>query len=259
MKNLQLSALIPTFNCADTINSTLESLSWADEIVVVDSFSNDDTVEICEKYGARVLRHVYETPARQKNWAIPQCVGEWILQLDSDEVLEDGMQHEIRMAIANAGLETKAYRIPRMNHVLGQWVRYGGIYPDYQIRLFRRKCGRFQDRYVHEHLDVPGDLPTLRHHILHYGMPNLSKQLRNLDRYTRYEADEALKQGQRFFWPYLLLKPIGFFLHRYVRLQGFRAGWRGFYLAAYIATYSFWVQAKLWELSALGLEESPKQ
>jgi hypothetical protein len=135
---------------------------------------------------------------------------------------------------------------------------HGGVYPEYKIRLFRRDRGRWREREVHAHLEVPGRTGTLRNPILHFGMPHLSKQLRNLDRYTRYEADERRKNGRRFRVIDLLLRPPLVFIHRYLWLQGFRDGMRGLILSAYTAFYVFLSYAKLWELEELGLERSPK-
>lgn len=257
MSQPSISVLLPTFNCATYVRPTLESIRWADELLVVDSFSTDATLELCREYGARIIQHEYINSALQKNWAVGQCQHEWVLQIDTDEILEPGLEAELRAAIAVASANLHAFRMPRKNHVLGPWMRYGGIYPDYQTRLFRRDEGRWIEREVHAHVVVPGQIGTLQGHILHYGMPNLSKQLQNLDRYTRYEADELRKQGRRFHWYQLLLRPWLAFLYRYLWLQGFREGWRGFIVCAYLSIYSFLSYAKLWELEELQLERSP--
>jgi glycosyltransferase involved in cell wall biosynthesis len=254
----QISILLPTFNSAATVRETLESVKWADEILVVDSFSTDKTLEICQEYGARIIQHEYINSARQKNWAAPQCRHEWVLQIDTDETLEPGVRQEIEAALASGAESVQAFRLPRKNHVLGSWMRHAGIYPDYQTRLFRRDHGRWIEREVHAHLQVPGEARTLKYHIMHYGMPNLSKQIRNLDRYTRYEADEMRKQGIRFGWSRLILRPWLIFLYRYVLLKGFLEGWRGLIVCSYIGIYDFLSQAKLWELDELGLEQSPR-
>jgi glycosyltransferase involved in cell wall biosynthesis len=254
----KISILLPTFNNAAIIRPTLESVKWADEILVVDSFSTDSTLDICREYGARIIQHEYIQSAKQKNWAAPQCAHEWILQIDTDEVLEPGLHEEIEDAITNAAPEVDAFRIPRKNHVLGRWMRYGGIYPDYQTKLFRRDHGRWIEREVHAHVQVDGEIAILRHHIMHYGMPNISKQLRNLDRYTRYEADEMRKNGISFRWYGLTVRPWLVFLYRYLFLRGFCEGWRGFVLCGYVAVYDFLSQAKLWELEELGLGNSPR-
>jgi glycosyltransferase involved in cell wall biosynthesis len=254
----QISILLPTFNSAATVRETLESVKWADEILVVDSFSTDNTLEICQEYGARIIQHEYINSARQKNWAVAQCRHEWVLQIDTDETLEPGAREEIEAALASSAESVQAFRLPRKNHILGRWMRHAGIYPDYQTRLFIRDDGRWVEREVHAHVVVRGEVQTLKHHIMHYGMPNISKQIRNLDRYTRYEADELRKQGVRFGWSRLILRPWFVFLYRYVWLKGFLEGWRGLIVCAYIGIYDFLSQAKLWELEELRLEQSPQ-
>jgi glycosyltransferase involved in cell wall biosynthesis len=255
---LPISILLPTFNNASSLRDTLESVEWADEILVVDSFSTDETVEICQEYGARIVQHEYVNSAKQKNWAVPQCRHEWVLQIDTDETLESGAREEIETAIASCAAGVHAFRLPRRNHVLGRWLRRSGIYPDYQMRLFRRDHARWIEREVHAHVVVAGEVQTLKHHVMHYGMPTISKQLRNLDRYTRYEADELRKQGIRFHWSRVILRPWLVFFHRYFWLRGFLDGWRGFVLCSYLGIYAFLSQAKLWELEELGLEQSPR-
>lgn len=154
-------------------------------------------------------------------------------------------------------MDVQAYRLPRRNHFLGRWIKYAGIYPDYQTRLFRRDAGRWSDREVHAHVQVPQNVEILHHHILHYGAPFLTRQLRNLDRYTRYEADELKKQGKHFQWQKLLVHPWLVFFYRYAWLQGWRDGWRGLLICSYLGIYSFYSYSKLWELEEMGLEKSP--
>jgi glycosyltransferase involved in cell wall biosynthesis len=253
----RISILLPTFNSAASVRDTLESVKWADEILVVDSFSTDNTLDICREYGARVIQHEYINSAKQKNWAAPQCTHEWVFQIDTDETLEAGAREEIQASLSAIGDEVHAFKLPRRNHVLGHWMRRAGIYPDYQTRLFRKDRGRWIEREVHAHIVVSGEVRTLKHHIMHYGMPTISKQLRNLDRYTRYEADELRKQGIGFRWTAVIVRPWLIFLHRYVWLKGFLDGWRGLILCSYVAFYVFLSHAKLWELEELGLEQSP--
>ncbi len=255
---VKLSILLPTYNNANTIKDTLESIKWADEILVCDSYSTDATLDIVRKYGARIIQHEYINSALQKNWAAPQCRHEWLLQIDTDEVLEDGMREEIQAAIRDAPADLHAYRIPRKNFVLGRWMSHAGVYPDFQTRLFRRDMGRWIVREVHAHVVVPGRTGQLQRHIIHRGMPNLSKQVRNLDRYTRYEADELRKLG-RVFRPYqLLLRPPYIFAKRYLWQGGWKDGWRGFIVCVYLAFYIFMSYAKLWEIEELNLDKSPR-
>jgi glycosyltransferase involved in cell wall biosynthesis len=253
-----ISVLLPVYNCARIVRDTLESIKWAEEIVVVDSYSADDTLNVCREYGARIIQHEYINSAKQKNWAVPQCRHEWVLQIDSDEIVSGELRTEIEQAVATAPPEVHAFRIPRRNFVFGRWMRHGGIYPDYQVRLFRRDQGRWREREVHAHVQVPGAMSVLRHDLLHYGMSHVTRQLRNLDRYTRYEADELKKHGKSFRWHQLLIRPWGAFFYRYLWLQGFRDGWRGLIVCASIGIYVFFTRAKLWELDELGLERSPQ-
>ena len=183
MEKLKISVLLPAYNCARTVQRALESVKWADEIVVVDSYSEDETVTICRTYTERIIQHEYINSAQQKNWALTHCHNEWVFQIDSDEVMEEGLKEELESAMRNASSEIHAFRIPRKNYVLGRWVRHGGIYPDYQTRFFRKNKGKWLPREVHAHVNVMGKSQTLTRHILHYGMPTISTQLKNLDRY----------------------------------------------------------------------------
>lgn len=254
----QLSVLLPTYNSAATVRATLESVKWADEILVVDSYGTDATLDICREYGARIIQHEYINSATQKNWAIPQCVHEWVLQLDSDEVLEEGAADEIRSIIARAKADELVFWLPRKNFIFGEPIRLPSLYPDYQTRLFRRDVGRFEDKQVHARVCLAGRVGVLRHHILHHGMPTLTKQLSNLDRYARYEADELWRSGNRFHGWQLVLRPWAIFLYFFVWERSFTAGPRGLMVAAINTTFDFWAHAKLWEIQSLGLDASPK-
>jgi glycosyltransferase involved in cell wall biosynthesis len=253
-----ISVLLPTYNCAPTLRATLESVKWASEILIVDSFSTDETLDICREYDARIVQHEYINSAKQKNWAISQCRYEWILQIDSDEVLEPGLRDEIEEAIVSAPQDVCAFRIPRKNCFLGRYLRYGGNFPDYQTRLFRRDKGRWKEREVHAHLQVDGQVRNLEHTLLHDDWSYLAKPLRNLNRYTRYEADELYKNGIHHYWHAMVLRPWVVFLHRYFWLQGFRDGWRGYVFSVYMAMYVFLSRAKLWEMELLNRSSSPK-
>jgi glycosyltransferase involved in cell wall biosynthesis len=255
----KISVLLPTFNNAEIIRATLESIQWADEILVVDSFSTDSTLDVCREYGARVIQHEYIQSSKQKNWAIPQCAHEWVLQIDTDEVLEVGAKEEILMRIAAAPPDVHAFALPRKNHVLGKWISTANLYPDLQTRVFRRDVGRFEDKEVHAHVSVPGKIEVLEHNVLHYGMTSISKQLSNIDRYSRYQADELRKRGKRFHWTQLVLRPPTVFAYYYFRKLGFTAGYRGLLIATLNATHDFWAHAKLWELEVSELANVPAE
>ena len=255
---IKISILLPTYNCENTIISTLQSIKWSDEILVVDSFSNDSTLDIVKEYGVNVIQHEYINSARQKNWALQYCTHDWVFQIDSDEILEPGADEIIWTAITNASETLHCYKMPRKNHVLGKWVKYGGIYPDWEYRLFRKNYGKWWNREVHSRIVVPGTIGILDTHLAHYGMPNISKQLGNLDRYTRYEADELRKRNIKFSFVRWILGPVYIFMRRYFLLQGFRDGWRGLFLAVYASFYIFLTHTKLLEIQLLKLDRSPE-
>ena len=255
---IKISILLPTYNCEKTIEQTLGSIKWADEILVIDSFSNDSTVDIVKEYGVNIIQHEYINSAKQKNWAIQHCSNQWIFQIDSDEILEENAEEIIRNAINNVDENTHCLKMPRKNHVLGKWVKYGGLYPDWEYRLFRKEYGKWWDREVHSRIIVPGKIGILDTHLIHHGMPNVSKQILNLDRYTRYEANYMFRNNVKFSWVKWFLKPISIFFSRYVFQQGFRDGWRGLFLAVYYAFYSFLSHTKFYEIQLLRLKRSPE-
>lgn len=248
MTGAQLSVLITTFNNAPQIRELLENVKWADQILIVDSFSTDATVDICREYTDDVLQHEYIGPARQKNWAIPQCRHEWVLIVDTDERIPRGLREEI-LSILSGPIdgEVDAYRVARKTLFLGKWVREMLLWPDYQTRLFRRSRGRYEEKEVHEHLLVPGVVLTLRSPLIHNATPTLSKQIAVLDRYSRYQANELAKQGRRFRWTDLALRPVAVFLYLYLLKSGWRAGFRGLFVSFLQAAFSFFTYSKLWE------------
>jgi glycosyltransferase involved in cell wall biosynthesis len=243
----KLSVLIPTYNNEAIIRNCLESIKWADEILICDSYSTDHTLEIAQAYNARIIQHEYINSAKQKNWAIPQCRYEWVLLIDTDEQLEAGLREEIQTFLTNPSPNVDACRMPRKNMILGQWLKVMNLWPDYVTRLFRRDIARYEDKEVHADIVVPGQVLTFRHAFIHHGTPSLSKQIGYLDRYTGYQADEFEKQGRTFSWWHLILRPAAAFLYYYFYKKGFTAGFRGFFVSVQIAIYSFYTYAKLWE------------
>jgi len=253
-----ISFLLPTYNCEKSIRTTLESIKWADEIVIIDSFSTDNTLSIVKEYTELIFQHEYINSAHQKNNAIQFCNHEWIFQIDSDETLEEKAEEIIRNAINNADENTHCFKMPRKNHVLGKWVKYGGLYPDWEYRLFRKNKGRWLEKEVHSRVVVKGKTILLDTSIIHNGMPNISKQVSNLDRYSRYEADELKKKNVQFSWIRWLISPPIIFFKKYIIQKGILDGWRGFFLAAYSAIYIFMSHAKLKEIELLDLDRSPQ-
>lgn len=244
----QVTALIPTYNSVSFLPQLFDDVGWADQILVVDSYSSDGTVEYCKEHGADVIQHEYINSAKQKNWAIPQCEHEWVLLIDTDERLPSQLQQEIQGILASdIHPEVGAFRIARRTMFLGKWLESMNLWPDYQVRLFRRDVGRYEDKEVHADVRVPAQVRTLNHPLIHNATPSLSKQIEYLNRYSRYQADELEKRGRSFHWHNLLLRPPAVFLYLYMFKGGFKEGFRGLFVAFHTMAFSFFTHAKLWE------------
>ncbi len=253
-----LTVLIPCYNNEDIIERCLQSVTWADEILICDSFSTDRTLEIARRYTGRIIQHAYINSARQKNWSIPQATHEWVLIVDTDEVIPTTLRREIEQFLISPPSDVYACRIARRNMILGQWVHNVNLWPDYVTRLFRRDKACYQEKEVHADIVVVGRIERLREPLTHYGTPSFSKQIGYLDRYTRYQADEYyFKHQRRFSWWRVIVRPLGAFFYYYLYRAGYRHGFRGFFLSAHAAIYSFYTYAKLWEIEELKLERSP--
>ncbi|MDO9545356.1 MAG: glycosyltransferase family 2 protein [Pelolinea sp.] len=243
----KLSVLLPTYNEDKMITECLESVKWADEILIVDSFSTDHTLDIARTYGAHIIQHEYINSAKQKNWAIPQCTHEWVLQIDADERLDIKLQAEIKELLVNPPKGFDGFVNPTKNHILGKWIKSMDVYPGERLRLFKRDKGRFEEKEVDAHVIVHGQVGFLKNHVLHFGLESIAQKLKPLDRYTRYEADEREKQGRLYSWFNVSIRPIAVFVYYFIFKLGFLDGMRGLILAAFKADIIFWTYAKLWE------------
>jgi len=248
LSRVPVSVLIPCFNSADVIEECLASVSWADEIFVCDSFSTDATLDICRRYTGRIVQHEYVNSATQKNWAIPQVAHDWVLIVDTDERVSPELRREIEAALT-PDCPYDGFRIPRLNHVFGRPIRHGGHYPDYQLRLFRRDRGRYQDRQVHAHVELRGAAGVLSAPLLHYGQRDIEQVTRvYLLRYTAWEAAQKQKDGIRFRSTDLVVRPVGAFAVRYLMQRGFLDGTAGLFMALLVSAYVFLTYARLWQL-----------
>ena len=250
----KLSVVIITHNEEANIRRTLESVTWADEIVVVDSGSADNTVAVCREYTGKVFHQDWLGYGRQKNLAIERSSGEWILSLDADEPIEPELAEEIRGIISSNGA-ADGYRIPRKTFFLGKRIKHGGWYPDYNLRLFRRGRGRFQERAVHEAVRVEGRVGRTRGAIEHYAYPDLASYLSSINRYSSLAVDVMAQKGISVFqasWMNLLFRPVLTFLFKYVVRMGFLDGKPGLVLNLFHSYYVFAKYAKAWEHKSIG-------
>lgn len=243
-----VTVVIPTCNEERNLPACLESVRWADEILVVDSFSTDGTLEICRGYGARVLQHPYENSAAQKNWAIPQARHEWILVVDADERVTPELRSEVEAVVSGQDRGRPGFWVRRRNFFLGREIRHCGWQRDRVLRLFRRDRGRYEDRRVHAEVDLP-DAGILRGTLIHKSYRTLGDYLVKADRYATWGARDLLDAG-RGAGPASILGHSWFrFLKMYVLEGGFLDGPHGLVLSVLGSFTVFLKYAKLWELS----------
>jgi glycosyltransferase involved in cell wall biosynthesis len=273
MQKALVSVLIPTKNEARNLPSTLEALSWADQIIVFDSHSSDDTVEIAKRYGCEVSQRVFDNFADHKNWALQNLEfrNPWILILDADEKIPAALAEEIS-AICLGASSADAYYVARKILVDGVWLKHAGKYPDYNIRLFRNGKARYERRIVHEHMIADGRIGTLKNHLVHIDAKGTYRYIERHNQYAEMEAVEAwitLHSGpavqslggvlrarrnerrrllKNFAYQYLPFRPILVFLYLYVFRLGFVMGQAGIKTCALRMFYEYIVDLYLEEL-----------
>jgi glycosyltransferase involved in cell wall biosynthesis len=246
VKPPRLSVVIVTRNEEERIRACLESVAWADELIVVDAESEDKTASIARELTDHVIVRPWPGYAAQKNYGLELARATWILSLDADEIVSPALRAEIERAIEHDG-SADGYSVPRRNIFWGRWVRHGGLYPDRQVRLIRRGRGRFTERRVHESVQVDGEVRPLAGHLEHRSYRDVSDFLVRADRYAALAAEDLIARGCRVHAWDFVLRPLGRFVGMYVLEGGFLDGARGFLLAALYAYYVLIRCAKVWE------------
>jgi len=243
----KLSVTVITRNEATKLSGALESVAWADEIVVVDSESTDETVAVARRFTDRVVVREWPGYLGQKNFAASAASHDWVLSLDADERVTPALAAEIRAALSSSPPHV-AYLIPRVSWHLGRWIRSTDWYPDHQSRLYDRRAAHWTGKYVHERLTVEGTTGTLKGEFEHFPYRDIADHLETINRYTTDGARQMLEGGLRAHWLQRLGYPPLAFLRNYVLRGGFRDGAPGFIISTMNAYYVFLKYAKLWEL-----------
>jgi glycosyltransferase involved in cell wall biosynthesis len=244
----KISFVIVTFNEERNIEECLETAKWGDEIIVVDSFSTDRTLEICKRYTHRIYQRPWPGFGKQKNFAIEQASMDWTFILDADERLPEELRREIEGILHLAEKEFAAYRVPRKNYFYGHWLKWGGQYPDWQIRLFKKGAGLLDDFEPHNSFIFAGKLGTLENPLIHYTERNISDHFPKLNRFTDLAAEYRVQTCNKVHWYDLAFRPLVTFFQVYLRKQGFRDGIPGFIQAVFKSLYTFVKYAKVWEI-----------
>lgn len=243
----KLSVTVITRNEAAAVADALASVAWADEIVVVDSGSIDETVAIARRYTNRVVVREWNGYVDQKNYAASIASHDWILSVDADERVTPALAAEITRLLSGTPA-AQAYRIPRVTWHLGRWVRSTDWYPDYQTRLYDRRAAEWTGRHVHEAVKARGIVGQLRNELQHYAYSDVSEHLETIDRYTTLAAKQMHERSRRAGAFDLVCHPPLAFLRNYVLRGGFRDGIPGLIISAMNGYYVFLKFAKLWAL-----------
>ena len=245
----KLSAFVMTYNDAHQLRACLQSITWADEIIVVDSFSTDGTEAVAREFTDQVYQHEFKGFGRLRNEAVAHVSHNWVFSLDTDERATVELRDEIQ-ALLDRGPEADAYFIPRKNYFLGRWIRHGGWYPDYrQPQLFRKDRMRYRDDLVHEGFELNGVTGYLKEHVLQYPFRDLDHYLQKMDRYADLMARRMVEQKQCFHAHQLVTHPCFTFFKMFVARAGGLDGMPGLILAGLYAYYTFVKYAMFWELT----------
>jgi len=250
-----LSVTIITLNEEANILRTLESVKpFADEIVVVDSMSSDNTVAICREFGCKVYLREFDGYGPQKQFAADQASSNWIFSIDADEVATHELQQEIRAMFTGhddpgtPGLRHPAYRVPRTLHFMGRTLRHSGAGNEFLVRLFDRTRGGFTMAAVHESIKVEGSAGTLKGYLIHYSYKDITHHLDKINSYTTLAAEENFSKGRSYPKPWVALKFPGSFITFYILKRGFLDGYPGFVWSLLAAGYGCLKVAKTIEL-----------
>lgn len=235
---MKISATIIAFNEERNIARVIESLRCCDEILLLDSGSNDRTVEIASNLGARVVEASWHGYAAQKNIAVELASYDWILSLDADESLSEALEAEI-WQIKKSGPKFDGYTVPRLAQYLGRWILHSGWHPDRKVRLFDRRKAKWVGDFVHESVTVDGAVGELKSNLLHFTCSSLSEHLRSMDRYTTLAAQEIVSRHANVTLGMLLFDPPWTFFRTYVLKLGFLDGAEGLAIAYMAAFYNF--------------------
>jgi glycosyltransferase involved in cell wall biosynthesis len=228
------------------IEDCLKSVLWADEIIVVDAESADRTLEIAKKYTDNVFVNKWEGFAKQRTFALEKSKKDWVLALDADERCSSGLKEEIVSFIASNNHNIKGFKLPRQNYFLGKWIKYGGWYPGYQLRFFKRSNVKVSDRLVHEGYEVDGDIGVMKNDIIHYTVQSVFDFMNRVNGYSNLQAEEKSKNRNIGFLD-IFIQPLKSFVVQYIFKGGFRDGLHGLMVYNFDAITRMLTYMKIWE------------
>jgi len=242
----KLSVMILTKNEESCIADCLESVKWADEIIVVDDESTDKTVEIVKKYNAKIFFRKMDIEGKHRNWGYAQAQNQWVLSLDADEVVTPELRIEINQAIESK--DFVAYDIPLRNFISNYWVKYGGWYPASKVRLFQKDKFKYEEAKVHPRAFIDGACGHLKSDIIHRGYPDLEHFLNSVNRQSTLEARKWIETGRKMTLLWATWRAVDRFFRRYIRKKAYKDGMYGFIIAFFDTLYQILSYAKFREM-----------
>jgi glycosyltransferase involved in cell wall biosynthesis len=244
------SVIVITKNETQNIDACLQSVSFSDDIIVVDAESTDDTVAKAKVFTDKIFVRPWMGFAAAKQFALLQTKHDWVLWLDADERVMPDLAAEIQQTVLT-GTTHAAFTVARRAYFLGRWIRHSGWYPGRVARLFNKQQARFNDAAVHEGLEISGTIGELRYDLLHFTDPNIYHYFAKFNRYTTLATEGLEKRGKYFKLTDIIIRPWWQFMRMYVFRLGFLDGVQGFLLAVFSSAYVFTKYAKLWERQSI--------
>jgi glycosyltransferase involved in cell wall biosynthesis len=242
----KISVYVLTFNNERTIERCLRSVRWADELVIVDSYSSDGTLKICRRFTDQVYQRKWTNHQDQYQYAAELTANRWVMFVDADEEVPPELVREIKEELKANNGQWDGYIAHRRTYYLGRWIKYGGWYPDYEIRLYDRNKGRWEGG-LHAKVKVAGRVNTLQNRYYHYTYRDISDQIKTIDKYSQVAAEDMLREGKKFTVAHMLLNPLFRFFKEYIFKRGFLDGIPGLVIIVSTMFYVFIKHAKLWE------------
>jgi glycosyltransferase involved in cell wall biosynthesis len=261
----KISVAILTYNEEVNIKACLESVSWADEVILVDEKSGDATVKIAKKYTSKIFLVNHGSASglthdtmfhKHKQIALEKCTGDWIFQIDADERISPELAKEIKEAVDSPIYN--GFQVPRRNIIFGKWIEHTGWYPDYQVKLFRKGKGRYACKTVHEQIEIDGEIGVLTQDLIHSHYISVSQFIDRMNRYTTNDANFILGKNESVSWTDAVKFPVDEFLKRFFFLEGYRDGLHGLVLSGFQALNRLVVFAKIWEKQGFWKKENPE-
>ncbi len=244
----KISAIVITKNESARIADCLESLKWTDEIIVVDDFSTDDTMDICRCYGVKFVQRVFTGFKDQKSYAMSLTTNDWVLEMDADERVSERMRKSILSLDKEDFVRFDSFKFRRLTRFWGKWIRHASLYPDYKARLYNKHKGAWSEANIHERFITSGAARKLEADILHEQDLDISTYFQKTAKYSHLSAEEMFKRGKRAHWHHVTIRPFYTFFYRYIVRLGITEGFHGFVISFMGAVGTFMKYGRLFEL-----------